>query len=238
MKKLITILCATLISVGVFAQAETEAGTFLISMGTDGVNFSSTSGTSAEGMGGWYGSNGTGSLTELEFDDKYDKYNVSSFGLKTDVGYFVTDGFMIGLGFGYASTTTTVEYNSDYEDLYGDDDWDESSSSFTLSPMVRYYIGESGLWSQLAYHLKSESKDNSWGSYDDTEFPKTNTLSIRAGYMVSLNDYVSLNPFLGYNMSTVTTKDGGADKDGEEMDSKIKAGGIQFGVELNVHLGN
>ena len=236
MKKIFTILCVSLLSVGVYAQAETEAGTFLMSMGTDGVNFSSQSISSYEGLGGWYGSDGTSSLTDLEFDDQYDKYNLSSFGLKTAAGYFVADGFMIGLGLEYTSTTTNVEYTSTFKD-FGQEDWDESSSSLTLIPMVRYYIGESGIWSQLAYHLNSVTADDSYGSYDDAEFPKTNTLAIKAGYMISLNDYVSLNPSLSYNMQTRTTKDGGYDKDGEEMDSKIKAGGIQFGVELNVHLG-
>ena len=237
MKQLFTILCATLLSVGVFAQAETESGTFLMSMGTDGVNYSSSSISSWNGLGGWYGSNGTSSLTEIEFDDKYDKYNVSSFGMKTAAGYFFADGFMIGLGLVYASTSTSIEYTSEWKDD-GYEDEDASSSSFTLIPMVRYYIGESGIWSQLSYHLQSELADNdSWPSDYDPEFPKTNTLSIRVGYMASLNDYVSLNPFLGYNMTTVTTKDGGYDKDYEDIDEIIKGGGIQFGVELNVHLG-
>ena len=236
MKKLFTILCVSLLSVGVFAQAETEAGTFLMSMGTDGVNFSSQSISSWEGLGGWVDGS---SVVDAEFSDHYDKYSVSSFGLKTAAGYFVADGFMIGLGLGYESTSTNIEYANDYKDIFGAEDSKSTSSEFTLIPMVRYYIVESGLWSQLAYHLKSESEDDdSWPSDFDPEFPKTNTLSIRVGYMASLNDYVSLNPFLGYNMTTITTKDGGYEKDGEEMDEKIKAGGIQFGVELNVHLGN
>ena len=238
MKKLFTILCVSLLSVGVFAQAETEAGTFLMSMGTDGVNFSSNSISSweggIEGVAAIVDNNGN--VNNIEFDDVYDKYNISSFGLKTATGYFVADGFMIGLGLGYTSTSTSIEYTSDAKDL-GYEDNDASSSTFTLIPMVRYYIGESGIWSQLAYHLTSQSADDdSWDSSYDPEFPKTNTLSIRAGYMASLNDYVSLNPFLGYNMSTQTTKDGGYDKDGE-ADQIIKSGGIQFGVELNVHLG-
>ena len=238
MKKIFTILCVSLLSVGVFAQAETEAGTFLMSMGTDGVKYSSQSVSSIEGqLGYWYGSDGTSSLTEIEFDDQYDKYNVSSFGLKTHAGYFVADGFMIGLGLGYESTSTSIEYTSDFKDA-GYEDNDASSSSFTLTPIVRYYIGESGIWSQLAYHLTSQSADDdSWDSSYDPEFPKTNTFSIRAGYMASLNDYVSLNPSLGYNMSTITIKDAGSDEFGEEQDIKQKSGIISFALQLNVNLG-
>ena len=236
MKKLFTILCSALFSVGIFAQAETEAGTFLMSMGTDGINYSSNSVSSWEGLGTYV--NTSGNVEDIEFDDMYDKYITSSFGLKTATGYFVADGFMIGLGLGYESTSTSIEYTNDNKELSRYQDSKSTESEFTLIPMVRFYIGESGIWSQLAYHLKTESADDdSWDSSYDPEFPKTNTLSIKAGYMISLNDYVSLNPSLAYNMNTVTLKDGGYDKDGDEMDSKIKAGGIQFGVELNVHLG-
>ena len=119
MKKLITILCATLISVGVFAQAETEAGTFLISMGTDGVNYSSKSVSSIEGLGIDISS---GTPENLEFDDVYDKFGMSEFGLKTAVGYFVADGFMIGLGLAYESTTTNKEYTTLAKDNGAEED--------------------------------------------------------------------------------------------------------------------
>jgi hypothetical protein len=52
MKKIFTILCVSLLSVGVFAQAETEAGTFLLS-GSTGLDFASQSITGMDPSDAW-----------------------------------------------------------------------------------------------------------------------------------------------------------------------------------------
>ena len=55
--------------------------------------------------------------------------------------------------------------------------------------------------------------------------------------MQSLNDYVSLNPMIGYNLTTQTTKDEGYDKDGNDIDEVIKSNNFGIGLSLIVHLG-
>lgn len=52
MKKIFTIMCVTLLSVGVFAQAETEAGTFLLS-GATGFDFASQGVTGMDPSDSW-----------------------------------------------------------------------------------------------------------------------------------------------------------------------------------------
>ena len=218
MKKLFTILCATLLSVGVFAQAETEAGTFLLQMGGDGISFSSSSVTSADN-GSAYG----------DFDDSYDKINTSTFGINTMAGFFVADGLAIGLRFALSSSTTTTEYSSDSP--FEDPD-DVVATSLTIAPVVRYYFGESGVWSQVSYGFGSAGDGDS-----DTEDPSVSELGFGAGYAISLNDYVSLNPSLIYKLNTTTIKDAGMNLDGSDADNVTKSGIFAFGLSLNVHLG-
>ena len=69
--------------------------------------------------------------------------------------------------------------------------------AYTLSGSTGQSVDTAyGLEQQAAYSMTSETADNSeWESDDTPEFPKTNNLSIRGGYMLSLGDYVSLNPF-------------------------------------------
>tara|TARA_B110001469_G_C9588551_1_gene292005 strand:- start:18 stop:680 length:663 start_codon:yes stop_codon:yes gene_type:complete len=219
MKKLFTIMCATLLSVGVFAQAETEAGTFLLQMGGDGISFTSQSVSSIDGIG------------DADFEDGYDKYSVSSFGINAMAGYFVADGLAIGLALSSKSTTTSIEYNSD---LNQDDPDDQVATALTIAPTVRYYIGESGVWSQVSYGFGSSGTDYGQDDYEPTAI---STLSFGAGYAISLNDYISLNPSLGYSLLTLTEKDAGNDSDGDEADLVTKQGGLTFGFSLNAHLG-
>tara|TARA_B100000795_G_scaffold4323_1_gene2999 strand:+ start:346 stop:1008 length:663 start_codon:yes stop_codon:yes gene_type:complete len=219
MKKLFTILCVSLLSVGVFAQAETEAGTFIMQMGGDGISFSSTSVSSADN-GSAYG----------DFDDTYDKINTATFGINTMAGFFVADGLAIGLRFALSSSTTTVELSSDL--IGATDPDDQVSTSLTIAPVVRYYFGESGVWSQVSYGFGSTGDGDS-----DTEDPSVSELGFGAGYAISLNDYVSLNPMIVYKLNTTKIKDGGMDLDGSDADSVTKSGIFAFGLSLNVHLG-
>ena len=212
-------MCATLLSVGVFAQAETEAGTFLLEMGGDGISFTSQSVSSIDGIG------------DAEFKDQYDKINVSSFGIKTMAGFFVADGLAIGLALSSKSTTISIEYNSD---TGMDDPDDQVTTSLVIAPTVRYYIGESGVWSQVSYGFGSSGTDYGQDDYEPTAI---SALSFGAGYAISLNDYISLNPSLGYSLITQTDKDAGFDSDGDEADRVTNKGGLTFAFSLNAHLG-
>ena len=217
MKKLFTILCATLLSVGVFAQAETEAGTFLLQMGGDGISFTSQSVSSMDGIG------------SADFDDLYDKYNTSSFGINAMAGYFVADGLVVGLALSSKSTTTSIEYA-----VGGNDPDDQVTTALTIAPVVRYYIGESGMWSQISYGFGSSGTDYGQDDYEPTAI---SALGFGVGYAISLNDYISLNPSLGYSLITQTDKDAGYDSDGDDADYVTNTGGLTFAFSLNAHLG-
>jgi hypothetical protein len=231
MKKINTLLVAIMFSFSLIGQVEYEQGIFLMEMGSNG--FKSQNINSWEGLGGYI--NNSGALVDAEFSDVYDKYAQSEFQLEFGGAYFVIDGLAVGLGLNYQSKSTTVEYASDPLAM-GFIDYDDSESELVISPGIRYYFGESGVWTQLSYALATINLDDSAGSYDDTEFPKRNAINISAGYAISLNDYVSLNPTLGYNLTTQTTKDGGTDSLGNTVDEVIKSSTFSLGATLTVHL--
>ena len=221
MKKSLLFILSAIFSIYTIAQVETEQGTFLLEMGSNG--FKSQSVSSMEGIG------------NAEFKDTYDKLVQNEFNLSFGGGYFIIDGLAIGLGLEYRSNTSITDYSTEYESL-GATDYDYSENELIIMPGIRYYFGETGLWSSLSYGIATISMDDSDGSYDDDEFPKRSAMAIGAGYAISLNDYVSLNPTLTYSLTTQTTKDGGFNSNGEIVDEVVKSGTFALGVSLIVHL--
>jgi hypothetical protein len=195
MKKLFTILCATILFLGVSAQ--TEAGTMLLEGGSD-LNFTSLNISSISVDG-----------EDVELPDDLD--GTSELGLNVAGAYFLMDGLAAGLVIDYSSSSS-----GDY-----------SSSSMTIGPMVRYYIGESGLWGQASYGMGSSTEKYDGDSEDG---PSISLLAFGAGYALYLSDNISLNPSLGYVMATATQDDG--------VEVKTKMGGIVFSTGLTLHLGN
>ena len=194
MKKIFTILCAGILTLGLSAQ--TDAGNIMLE-GNSNLNFTSMSISSVEVDG-----------TSLDVDDD----GTSQFGLDVVGGYFFMDGLAGGLILDYSSSSAG----------------DASSSSMTIGPIVRYYIGESGMWGQLSYGIGSSSEDDGTNSYDG---PSISALGFGVGYAVWLSDNVAFNPSLGYSMVTSTMDLG-------SVDMVTKSGGLVFKAGISVHLGN
>ena len=194
MKKIFTILCAAMLTFSLSAQ--NEKGTILLSGASD-LNFSSVSVSSIDFDG-----------TDVSPEDAGMEDAMTQFGLSVTGGYFLIDGLAAGL---------IIDYSSSSEGK-------SSSSSMTVGPMVRYYIGESGINTTLSYALGSSTEEYDGDSEDG---PSVSVLGLGVGYQAMLSDNISINPSLGYNMVT-----------SEIEDVTIKAGGISFSVGIALHLGN
>ena len=242
MKKTYLLLLATIFSMYTIAQVEFEQGTFLLEMGSNQFHIQNVNswegGIYVEEAGmyvaGWEEEDG--SIRDVEFNDIYDKYSITEFKLNVKSGYFITDGLVVGLAIGYASKSTNKDFTNEVEDLGGLEDYNDTESELVISPMIRYYFGESGVWTSFSYGIATINMDDSEGSFDDEEFPKRSAINLMAGYAISLNDYISLNPMIGYQLTTQTTKDAGYNMDGEEVDQVIKSGSIGIGFSLTAHL--
>ena len=98
-------------------------------------------------------------------------------------GYFVIDRLAIGL---------TVEYNSSKIEIEGSST--ESTSTFMYGALARYYIGESGVWSELRYAANNSKL-----------VPDAYSGTISVGYALYLGENVSFNPSLGYSVNNSGT---------------------------------
>jgi hypothetical protein len=235
MKKIFTILCVSLLSVGVFAQAETEAGTFLLS-GATGLDFASQGVTGTDPSEVWDDPNAPAGYDHSQ--------KASNMELKLMGGYFVADGLALGLSVLYKSESQTQEESySSYSSL------DKlTESTMMIAPTVRYYFGESGVWLQTAYGFGSMSeKDTEEETGQATVTTESSnsmsSLQFGAGYAISLSDNISLNPSVGYAMTSVTIEDGYYDSNDAVtglpiyQDLKLNMSGMTFNLGIALHLG-
>jgi outer membrane protein W len=235
MKKLFTILCATLLSVGVFAQAATEAGTFLLS-GSTGLDFASQGVTGTDPSDVWDDPNAPAGYDQAQ--------KGSNMELKLMGGYFMMDGLAVGLSVLYKSESETQEqsYSGYSQSMKG------TESTMMIAPTLRYYFGESGVWLQTAYGFGSLSQsytEEETGSPTETTEQSNPMSSLRfgAGYAIALSDNISLNPSVGYAMSSVTIEDGYETYNqttgiSTYEDLKYKMSGMTFNLGIALHLGN
>ena len=232
MKKLITIMCTGLLTIGLSAQ--TDQGTFAVIL-NPGLGFASTTITDIEGIGG------------VSFGDLYNNKSNSVFNLNltdfsnilNDVGfgYFVADNILIGLQLGFVSSSDNEEINGGATTKY-------SNSGTRIGPAFRYYIeaGDMYLFPELTYTMSSskEVSEMSVGTTTTTnEYEeKSSELSIGFGMSIFLSDYLVLEPKLSYNMLTTTEVDGGYDASGNTVDYVEKASMIMLDINLGLYLGN
>jgi len=213
MKKLITILCAVLITIGLSAQ--TDQGVFLLG-GSTGLNYIGLTLNDYEPGG---------------LDD--DTESGSEFQLEILGGYFLTDGLMGGLAISYQSEGSKIEWSA----ANGGGTYEEIDSRMLIYPTIRYYIAESGVWLQAQYGFGTMKYEEKGGSTTVTQEGKLSIIGIGAGYAIYLGDVVSLNPAITYNMVTQTIEDGDFDLNtGNTVDAVSKLGGIAFSLGLAVHL--
>ena len=240
MKNIFTILCAVILKFSLSAQ--TESGQILFS-GSTGLDFVSQSITSTDPSDAWGDDN---------------KSKASNMELKLMGGFFMADGLVGGLAVSYESESVMTEMVSDYG--YGGDVErmnKSTSSTMIIAPTIRYYIAESGAWVQASYGFGSSTenyeydRDNpNWYGSDQSESDKQSSpmtiFSIGAGYAIYLSDNISLNPTIGYAMSTLTIEDGyeegytynyytGNYMAGDVKDLKVKTSGMTFGLGIALH---
>jgi len=216
MKKILTFTFATFMFLNINAQMRPSQGVLFLGVGADPFSIISQSINDMDG--------GT-----INYD--VDKNTITQFNLNTEIGYFVSDGFAIGLALGLESTTTIFEQGS-YDARY-------DSTQYAIAPFIRYHFGESGVFAEVAYSLGSRSSkfenDFNEGESDPT---KTNGFTVGAGYAININDVVSINPSIYYSSLTTVTEDAVYDGiSGGLDDLETKFSNIGFMLGVNLYLG-
>jgi hypothetical protein len=208
MKKVLLFVTAAFFGGTILAQ---EQGSMFLSGNTgldfDGLNVSDIDLDPCDGCPDWDGTN---------------KTNTINFDLSG--GYFFMDGLAVGLGFSMDQTKTTTNSGSD-----GESDYVDTETTTMFGPLVRYYIGETGVFTRLAYMMGSSKDEHKHDDDSHTDEISMSQLGIGAGYAISLSDNVALNPIVTYHMDNwkIDGEDGGPD-------TSIKASGLKFNIGLTI----
>ena len=122
--------------------------------------------------------------TEFEYQNMGDESDFNEFSFKPSIGWFVADGFAIGL---------TIDYESVKQD---DDEYEYKTSSFLIGPSAIYYFGNTNIkpFIQGEYLFGKNKEDD--GS-EELE-AKMNGWGLGAGVAFFLNKNISLDLGLGY----------------------------------------
>jgi hypothetical protein len=171
------------------------------------------------GLGFQTGSNKSGSS---EIDQ-------TSWNISPQASYFLIDNFSIGLALSYLSSSSTFH------------DDDETDQDFLLfGPAVKYYFALNEttypfVKASYSHSISDWASDNS--RYKSDNSTKADRYVLGAGISIFLNDYVSIEPMLVYDMSryarTYTFKDkqfGDVDKDrsGSQSNFLVFSMGISY----------
>lgn len=165
-----------------------------------------TSAMAQTDKGGWmFGAGSDFSFVSSKFDSEQDE-SASDMNLNVSAGYFVMDNLSVGLGLGYGSSKEAGA--------------DDAVSSFVVGPMVRYYLPMK-VFGQLSYQIGSVSAGGE-------KLYSTGDLGIGVGYAAFLNDNISIEPMVRYDMTSAKPDEGDS------------VSGSAFGLFINfgIYLGN
>lgn len=144
----------------------------------------------------------------------------TSFGLEFSGAYFIIDNLAMGIFLleDYYSTKNTEGVN----------DYKNSTNTFIIGPMIRYYLGVGAFkpFGQFEIGAGSSKAKEVIGS--DTEQTKDKifawALSVGTAYFVAEN--ISLDTILGYGSAKLT--------DGNDSNASVKAGGFDISIGVSI----
>ena len=164
-----------------------------------------------------------------------------------NIGYFLSDQFVLGLGFSLANVTDEDEYEVPNASG-GTDDWTETNilTSMTIAPWMRLYLNEmffinAGL-SIGSTSDKDKTTDKDYSQWYDSDLElvsetvdKTSSfgLNVGAGASILWGDHIAFEPMFGFSMGS--SSETPFDQDTEKGPSSISLG---FKVGVCVMLGN
>jgi hypothetical protein len=145
-------------------------------------------------------------------------------------GYFLTNTICLAIGTSYESSQNSIKFYDIKEKT--------SSEMFIIYPVIlRTYFGDH-FWSQIKYGIGSsntlqKSENLLTITSVSTKTPLTD-LSFTLGYALYINNVISINPNISYEIKTQTSQM--IDGLGNEFDIQETWGGVAFNFNLAIHI--
>lgn len=157
-------------------------------------------------QGGWvFGAGSDFSFVSSKLDNEQEE-SASDINLDVAAGYFVIDNLSIGLGLGYGSNKEAGA--------------DDASTGFQVGPIIRYYLPMK-IFGQLSYQIGSRSAGGE-------KLYSTGDLGIGAGYAAFLNDNISIEPMVKYDLTSAKPDEG----------DSVSGSAFGFFINFGIYLGN
>ena len=121
-------------------------------------------------------------------------------------GYFIIDNLAVGLDIGFGSQS----------------EGDYSESQIGVGPYLRYYLMESKLFGQAGFQFQTASSDGD-------NLGSGSAIGLGAGYAAWLNDNITIEPLVSYNMTSFKY---------EGADESAKGGNFGLMINFGIYLGN
>jgi hypothetical protein len=134
------------------------------------------------------------------------------------VGYFVIDNLAVGAGL----EISTSKFKSD------DGDFESTSTAFVFQPIIRYYLPV-GVFFQGQFGIGGGKEEDNFNGPTDTNKFNITTWGLAVGYAWFLNDYVAVEPQIGY---------GSIGRKYKDNDVKGIDNGLFISVGIQAYLGN
>ncbi len=157
--------------------------------------------------------------------NKYDNNGTTStlgkstaFSISPSAGYFFMNNVAAGASLSIGSGSFKPDGNGTKT----------SSSSFTLTPFVRYYLQPGVFFQGLVGFGSSKTKGTNGPTTTETKY-STFDWALGVGYAYFLNDFVSIEPLLQYSSSSDKQKN---------TDAKTISSGLNFRIGIQVYLGS
>jgi hypothetical protein len=205
MKTITTVMSVTLMIISVQSFAQFNKGRWLAD-GTVGLSWSRNS----------------------SYNPSTDKTTTSTsrgFNLAPKVGYFIADRLVTGLMLDVSKSHVNFESYNPVTAL--EEGSTSGSTSISVGPFVRYYLpmsiffqGSATFGRQRYFYENSTSNGETLSG--------VHRWSISVGYAYFLNDYVAIEPSIGYQNNVTKDKDGGF---------KITTGSVALRAGLSIYLG-
>jgi outer membrane protein len=145
-----------------------------------------------------------------------DDSGYTSWTLSPKVGFFVANGFLMGLGVDLKSETLKYETN----------DSKATSTQYTLGPIIRYYVpGGFFVHADVSFGKSIEKYSV------DHEDAKIVKWEVGSGYAFFVNNHVSIEPNFVYRKYTNTRKE-------DDIEFKGTLGEFVVGVGIGIFLHN
>lgn len=157
---------------------------------------------------------------KYEYSSQTNKTKINSFNVNPEVGFFVSNGFALGLSLDLNTETQKSDQNSNVNKSI--------NTEYLLGPFIRVYT-KGGVFFSGNYSFGKSISENTYSGGSIKREDNASQWKLGLGYAAFLNENVALEPSISYQAYTLKEDD-----DGSEF--TYRKGQMVIGLGLSIYL--